>query len=179
MMNAFSNSVSDCRVVDLDVPTRADWTQQHPDGLVGTHVSLATPAATARYADMEDNGQGAIVPSNTAQGDDAKGFDMGMAIDGASHHDSLGAVFGSEGSVKGAAGGTWVNLPAGLMTNSAGQIRHKSSTPTADHGERAVYGAFPEPVDRAERGPSDRMHVSRHNRGDDMMDRGALQTLEI
>ena len=67
---------------------------------------------------MEDNGQGAIVPSNTAQGDDAEGFDVGMAIDGASHHDSLCAVFGSEGSVKGAVGGTWVNLPAGLMTNT-------------------------------------------------------------
>ena len=39
-------------------------------------MSLATPAATARYADMEDNGQGAIVPSNTAQGDDAEGLDM-------------------------------------------------------------------------------------------------------
>ena len=66
VMNAFSYSVSDGRVVELDVPTRADWTQQHPDGLVGTRVSLATPAATARYADMEDNGQGAIVPSNAA-----------------------------------------------------------------------------------------------------------------
>ena len=43
---------------------------------------------------MEDNGQGAIVPSNSAQGDDAEGFKMGMAIDGASHHDNLGAVFG-------------------------------------------------------------------------------------
>ena len=47
----------------------------------------------------EDNGQGATVPGSTAQGDDAEGFDMGMAIDGASHHDNLGAVFGSEGSV--------------------------------------------------------------------------------
>ena len=51
---------------------------------------------------MENNGQGAIVPSNAAQGDDAEGFDMGMAIDGASHHDSQCAVCGSEGSVKGA-----------------------------------------------------------------------------
>ena len=42
----------------------------------------------------------AIVPSNAAQGDDAEGFDVGMAIDGASHHDSLSAVLGSEGSVK-------------------------------------------------------------------------------
>ena len=94
VMNAFSYSVSDGRVVELDVPTRADWTQQHPDGQVGTPVSLATPAATARYADMEDNGQGAIVPSNTAQGDDAEGFDMGMAIDGASHHESCGRDLG-------------------------------------------------------------------------------------
>ena len=138
VMNAFSYSVSDGQVVELDVPTRAE---QHPDGLVGTRVSLATLAATM-YADMEDNGQGAIVPSNTAQGDDAEGFDVGMAIDGASHHDSLGAVLGSEGSVKGAVGGTWVNLPAGLMTKAAGQTRHRRSTPIADHGERAVYGAF-------------------------------------
>ena len=127
VMNAFSNSVSDGRVVELDVLTRADWTQQHRDGLVGTRVSLATPAATAMYADMEDNGQEAIVPSNTAQGDDAEGFDEGMAIDDASHHDSLGAVLGSEGSVKGAVGGTRVNLPAGLMTKAAGQTWHKSS----------------------------------------------------
>ena len=165
VMNAFSYSVSDGRVVELDVPTRADWNQQHPDGLVGTYVSLATPAATARCAAMEDNGQGATVPSNTAHKDDAEGLDMGMAIDGASHHDSLGAVFGSEGSVKGAVGGTWVNLLAGLMTKAAGQTWHKSSTPTADHGERAVYGAFPEPV-RADRGLSDRMHMSRHDRGE-------------
>ena len=127
---------------------------------------------------MKDNVQGAIVPSNTAQGDDAEGFDMGMAIDGASYHDNLGAVFGSEGSVKGAVGGTWVNLPAGLMTKAAGQTRHKTSTPTADHGERAVYGAVPEPV-RADRSLSDRVHVSRHGRGDDLMDRGAVQTLEV
>ena len=84
-----------------------------------------------------------------------------------------------EGSVKGAVGGTWVNLPAGLLTNSAGQTRHRSSTPTADHGERAVYGVFPEPVNRADRCPSYRMHVSRHDRGDDLMDRGAVPTLEI
>ena len=159
--------------------TRADWTQQHPDGLFGTHVSLATTAGTARYADMENSRQGAIVPSNTTQRDDAEGFDMRMAIDGASHHDNLGAVFGSEGSVKGAAEGTWVNLPAGLMTKAAGQTRHRSSTPTADHGERAVCGVFPEPVNRADRCPSYRMHVSRHDRGDDLMDRGAVQTLEI
>ena len=38
------------------------------------------------------------MPSNAAQGDDAEGFDMGMAIDGASHHDSQGVVCGSEGS---------------------------------------------------------------------------------
>ena len=76
VINAFSNSVSDGRVVELDVLTWADWTQQHPDGLVGTHVSPATPAATARYADREDNGQGAIVPRSAAQGDDAEGFDM-------------------------------------------------------------------------------------------------------
>ena len=39
-----------------------------------------------------------------------------MAIDGASHHDSQGAVFGSEGSVKGpmSVEGTWVNLSARL-----------------------------------------------------------------
>ena len=30
VMNAFSYSVSDGRVVELDVPARADWTQQHP-----------------------------------------------------------------------------------------------------------------------------------------------------
>ena len=72
------------------------------------------------------------MPGSAAQGDDAEGLDMGMAIDGASHHDSLGAVFGSEGSVKGAVGGTWVNLPAGLMTKAAGQTWHKSSKPTAD-----------------------------------------------
>ena len=45
-MSAFRNSVSDGRVVEFDMPTLADWTQQHPDGLVGTRVSLATPAAT-------------------------------------------------------------------------------------------------------------------------------------
>ena len=139
VMNGFRYSVPDGRVVELDVPTRADWTEQHPDGLVGTRVSLAMPAATAMYVDMEDNGQGAIVPS-AAQGDDAEGFDVGMAIDGASHHDSLTAVLGSEGSVKGA-------------------------------------GAFP--VNRADRCPSYRMHVSRHDRSDDMMDHGAVQTREI
>ena len=85
--------LSDGRVVELNVPTLADWMQQLPDGLLGTHVSLATPAETARCADMEDNGQGAIVPRSTAQGDDAEGFGMGMAIDGASHHDSQGAVW--------------------------------------------------------------------------------------
>ena len=104
VMNAFSYSVSDGRVVELDAPTRADWTQQHPDGLFGPRVSLATPLGTARYADMENSGQGAIVPSDAAH---AEGFDMGLAIDGASHHDSLGAVFGSEGS------------------KAAGQARHK------------------------------------------------------
>ena len=118
------------------------------------------------------------MPRSTAQEDDTEGFDMGMAIDGASHHDNLGAVFGSQGSVKGAAEGTWVNLPARLMTKAAGQTWHKSSTPTADHGEGAVYGAFPEPV-RTDRCLSDQMHVSRHDRGDDLMDRGAVQTLEI
>ena len=90
-----------------------------------------------------------------------------------------GAVLGSEGSVKGAVGGTWVNVPAGLMTKAAGRTWHKSSTPTADHGERAVYGAFPKPVNRADRCPCYRMHVSRHDRGDDLMDRGAVQTREI
>ena len=65
------------------------------------------------------------------------------------------------------------------MTKAAGQTRHRSSTPTADHGERAVYGAFLEPVNRADRGPSNRMHMSRHDRGDDLMDRGAVQTREI
>ena len=119
-MSAFRGPVSDGRAVELDVPTLADWTQQHPDGLVGTHVSLATPAATARHADMEDDGQGAIVPSKAAQGDDAEGYDMGMAIDGVSHHGSQGVVFGSEGSVKGAVGEAWVNLPAGLSTKAAG-----------------------------------------------------------
>ena len=64
---------------------------------------------------------------------------MGMAMDGASHHDSLGAVLGFEGSVKGAVRGTWVNLPAGLMTKAAGQTLHKSFTPTSDHGETAVH----------------------------------------
>ena len=142
-------------------------------------MSPVTPAATARYADREDNGQGAIVPRSAAQGDGAEGLDMGMAIDGASHHDSLGAVFGSEGSGKGVVEGTWVNLLAGLTTKAAGQTWHRSCTPTADHCERAVYGAFPEPVERADRGPSDRMHVSRQDRGDDLMDRGVVQTREI
>ena len=32
-MSVFRNSVSDGRVVELDMPTLADWTQQHPDGL--------------------------------------------------------------------------------------------------------------------------------------------------
>ena len=86
--------VIDGRVVELNVLTLVDWTQQHPDGLFGTHVSLATSVGTARHADMENSGQGAIVPRNAAQGDDAEGFDIGMAIDGASHHDSQGAVFG-------------------------------------------------------------------------------------
>ena len=88
--------------------------------------------------------------------------------------------FVSDCSVKGAndVGEAWVNLPAGLMTKAAGQTRHKSSTPTADHGEKAVCGAFPEPVSRADRCPSYGMHVSRHDRGDDLMDRGAVQTLE-
>ena len=45
VMNAFRYSVPDGRVVELNVPTLADWTQQHPDGLVGTRVSQATPAA--------------------------------------------------------------------------------------------------------------------------------------
>ena len=36
-----------------------------------------------------------------------------------------------------------MNLPAGLSMKAAGQTRHKSSTLTADRGERAVYGAFP------------------------------------
>ena len=81
--------------------------------------------------------------------------------------------------MKGAGGGTWVNLPAGLMTKAAGQTRHKSSTPTADHGERAVYGAFLEPVNRADRCQSYRTHVNRHDRGDDLMDRGAVQTREL
>ena len=63
------------------------------------------------------------MPSNAAQGDDAEGYDMGMAIDGASLQDCQSADFGSEGSVKGANDvvGTWVNLPAGLMTKAAGQ----------------------------------------------------------
>ena len=177
VMNAPRISVSDGRAVELNVPTWAGWTQQHPDGLVGTRVSLTTPAATARYADREDNGQGAIVPGSSAQGDDAEGFDMEMAVDSASHHDNLGAVFGSEGFVKGAVEGTWVDLPAGLMKKAAGQTRHKSSKPTADSGERAVYGAFPEPV-RADRGLSDRTHVSRHDKNNDLMDRGVVQTLE-
>ena len=69
-----------------------------------------------------------------------------------------------------------MNLLAGLMTKAAGQTWHKSSTPTADHGERAVYGAFHEPVDRADRGPSIRTHVSRQDRGDDLM---VVQTREI
>ena len=110
-----------------------------------------------------------------------EGYDMGMAIDGASHHDRRGAVFGSEGSA--AESGvnderTQVNQPAGPSMKAAGQTRHKSSTLAADHGERAVYGAFPEPVNRADRCPSCRMHVSRHDRGDDLMDRGAVQCLE-
>ena len=119
-MCASRSPVSDGRVVELNVLTLADWTQQHPDGLFGTHVSLGTLAATARYADREDNGQRAIVPSSAAQGDDAEGFDMGMAIDGANHGDSQGAVFWSEGSVNGA---NDVGLPAGLSMKAAGQTR--------------------------------------------------------
>ena len=67
VMNAFRYSVPDGRVVELNVPTLADWTQQHPDGLVGTRVSLATPAAAARCADREDSGQGATVPGSTQE----------------------------------------------------------------------------------------------------------------
>ena len=44
--------------------------------------------------------------------------------------------------------GTQVNQPAGLLMNSAGQTRHKSSTLTADHGERAVHVTSPEPVNK-------------------------------
>ena len=71
-----------------------------------------------------------------------------------------------------------MNLPAGLMTKAAGQTWHRSSMPTVDHGRRAVYEVFPEPV-RADRGPSDWMHVRRHDRGDDLMGCGAVQTREI
>ena len=149
--------------------------QQHPDGLLETHVSLATPAE---------------VPSEAAREDDAEGFDMGMAIDGASHHDTQGAVFGSEGSMIGSGvddeRGTRLNQPAGLLMKAAGQTRQQSSTPTADHGERAVYGTFLEPVNkawvkpgRAARCPSHRKDVSRRERGDDQMtDPGAVPCLE-
>ena len=120
---------------------RADTGGQHPGGLLGTHVSLA------RHGEQR---AGAMVPSNAAQGYDAEGFDMGMAIDGASHHDSQGAVFGSEGSMTENGvhdeRGTRVNQPAGLTMKAAGQTQHQSSTLTADNGERAVYVTFPEPV---------------------------------
>ena len=190
---ASRSPVSDGRVIKVELnvqTTLADWTQKHPDGLFGTHVPLATPEGTARCAHMENNGQGAIVPSNAAQGDDAEGFDMGMAIDGASHHDSQGAVFGSESSaiVSGAndVGGTRVNHPAGLLMKAVGQTRLKSSTLTAEHGERKVFDTFPERVNktwvnpgRADRSPSYRMHASRRHRGDDrMMDRDAVPCLE-
>ena len=102
--------------VELNVLTRADWMQQLPDGLLETHV--------------ENSGQGTNLPSNAAQGDDAEGFDMGMAIDGASHHDRRCAVFLSEGSATESGVNderTQVNQPAGLsMKAAAGQTRHKS-----------------------------------------------------
>ena len=168
---ASRSPVIDGRVVELNVLTLADWTQQHPDGLFGSHVSLATPAGTVRHGDMENSGQEAIVPSKAAQGADAEGFDMGMAIDGASHHHSQGAVFGSGSAIVNGAndvGGTRVNQPAGLSMKAAGQTRHKSSTLTAVHGERAVHVTLPEPVNktwvkpgRADRCPSYRKHVSR------------------
>ena len=67
-------------------------------------------------------------------------------------HDSQGVVFGSEGSTIECGvndeRGTRVNQAAGLLMKAAGQTRHKSSTLTADHGERAVYGTFPEPVNK-------------------------------
>ena len=136
-MCASRNSVSDGRVfkVELNVLTPADWMQEHPDCVQETHVSLATPAGAARYAEMENSGQGAIVPSDAARGGDAEGFDMGVVINGASHHDSQGAVFGSEGSViesgVNVERGTRVNQPAGLLMKAAGQTRLKSSTLTA------------------------------------------------
>ena len=150
--------------------------QQHPDGLLEIHVSLATLAEAARYAEMGNCRQGAMVPNGAARGHDAEGFDMGMVIDGTSHHDSQGAVFGSEDSMIESGvkdeRRTPVNQPAGLLMKAAGQTRHKSSTLTADHGERAVYGAFLELVDkprtkpgRADRCPSFRKHVSRRDRG--------------
>ena len=96
-----------------------------------------------------------------------------------------GVVCGSEGSaiVNGAddVGGTRVNQPAGLSMKAVGQTRHKSATLTADHGERAVYVTLPEPVNKtsmkpggADRCPSYRKHVSRHDRSDDLMDRGTV-----
>ena len=106
-MCAFRNSVSDGRGIkdESNVRTLADWMQQLSDGL------------------LENSGHGAIVPSDAAQGDDAEGFYMGMAIDGASHHDSQGAVFGSEGFATASGANdmrAWVNQPA---------ARHGTKTP--------------------------------------------------
>ena len=63
---------------------------------------------------MEDNGQGATVPRSTAQGDDAEGLDMGMAIDGASHHDNLGVVFGFRELCEGSCGSDLGELAGSL-----------------------------------------------------------------
>ena len=43
-------------------------------------------------------GRGRSCQAMRRRGDDAEGFDVGMATDGASHHDSQGAVLGPEGS---------------------------------------------------------------------------------
>ena len=120
-MCASRHSVCDGRgiKVELNVRTLADWMQQFSDGLLETHV--------------ENSGQGTNVPGNAAQGDDAEGFDMGMAIEGASHHDRRGAVFGSEGSATESGVNderTRVNQPAGLSMKAAGQTRHQISTST-------------------------------------------------
>ena len=131
-------------------------------------------------------GQGAIVPSDAAQRDDAEGFDLGMVINGTMTVERRLWVKSSrietgvddDGRTRG-------NQLAGLLMKAAGQTRQKSSTPTPDHGERAVYGTLPKPVDetwvkagRAGRCPNHQRHMRRRDKGDDqLMDRGAVPCL--
>ena len=119
VMNAFSNSVSDGRVVELDVPTRAglDATAPRWPGW-NSRVSSDAGGYCEVCRQGGQRGRGAIVPRSAAQGDDAEGFDMGMAIDGANPpHDNLGVVLGVRG------------LCEGSCRRDLG--RHRSSTPTA------------------------------------------------